>query len=158
MAKTMSNDKRFSENEPNNNNNVCTYNTYIHTLLSQRKKERKAHSTISISPTVWHEFQTQVKLTDPFSNASQKLEDFMVDFIVHAVQDRGQPKITQFFIKANQVNIAEKQVVVKRERKRPDYSKMDLEELERQYRLARTRRDSTTIQLIAFEFKKRGIS
>lgn len=40
--------------------------------------------------------------------------------------------------------------------KRPDYSKLPLEELQRLYRLAGNMRDSTSRMLIAYEFKRRG--
>ena len=147
-----------SNNNNNDSNTIHTYNTYIHTLEELIKKERKTHTTISVSPSLWREFQRQVRIVDPFSNASEKLNSFMFRFVVHAIQDRRQPKITQFFIKASQVNIAEKQVIVKpKKHKRPDYSKLSLEKLQETYEQAKARTDVVAVQLLAFELKKRGI-
>jgi len=154
--------KRFSDvlhsNNNNNDNSIHTYNTYIHTLEELIKKERKAHTTISVSPSLWREFQRRVRIVDPFSNASEKLSNFMFKFVAHAVRDRHQPKITQFFIKAKQVNIAQKQVINKpKKRKRIDYSKLSLEKLQETYDRAKACRDVVAVQLLAFELKKRGI-
>jgi len=54
------------------------------------------------------------------------------------------------------VERVEPKVVQRKERKRPDYSKMSFENLQAEYDRAKARDDYTTVQLLAFELKRRG--
>jgi len=65
----------------------------------------------------------------------------------------------QFFIKAEQVNIAKKQVIVKKPEPKPvDYSNLSLEELQTLYDYARKTNRLGQMQAAAFELKQRGIT
>lgn len=78
----------------------------------------------------------------------------------------GLPLVEEFEHRLNLENeaknlaIRHKELELKRmnAKPRPDYSKLTIEELQKQYNLAKTRGDSTGVQLMAFEFKKRGIA
>jgi len=76
-------------------------------------------------------FQGQMKL-DLYSSQTQILQQFFIN-------------------KPKQVNIAEKQVVVKQ----IDYSDLPLEELQKRYDLAKKRGESVEVQFLSFELKKR---
>jgi len=138
---------------------IHTYNTYIQ-LKDIQSKERRQHFTTSYSPTIYQRFREAVHRTQPYLvKPNRVLEDFMIDYIVKSIEDRKQPKITQFFINADQVNVAKKQVVIQKkpEPKPIDYSKFSLEELQSLFDTARKLNRMGQMQTIAYTMKKRGV-
>ena len=131
-------------------NNTSEIQNLLHKLLTLRGASQAIYCPFQL----WQLFIDTVKLSDPFSSASEKLRQFMTAYIEQYVlqQTKPQLQITQFFInKPKQVNIAEKQVVVKQ----IDYSDLPLEELQKRYDLAKKQGESVEVQFLSFELKKR---
>lgn len=149
----------------NNNNEdikrIHTYYTYYtySQLKDVQASERRQHFTTSYSPTIHRLFCEAVHRSQPhYVKPNRVLEDFKIDYILKNLEDQRQPKLTQFFIKADQVNIAKKQVIVKKPEPKPiDYSKLNLEELQKHYTLARKLKQQGKMNSCAFELKRRGI-
>jgi len=60
---------------------------------------------------------------------------------------------------SKELALKQKELAVKKLRKlRPIYANMSIETLQKEYNLAKSTKDSTAIQLISFEFKKRDLA
>jgi hypothetical protein len=60
---------------------------------------------------------------------------------------------------SKELALRQKELEVKKLSKpRPNYTKMSISELQKEYNLAKNLGDNTTLQLIIFEFKKRGVA
>ena len=137
--------------------------TYIHTVRTynnnnnNNNSERRKHITTTFLPSIWREFRKTVRYQEDYDvHPNHVLEAFMLDYIHEHSFNKNQPRITQFFIKAEQVNVAEKQVVVP-EPDPIDYSKLSLEELQSLFDKAKKLNRLGQMQAAAFELKQRGI-
>ena len=133
------------------------HNQSIQKFLEATRTDIKISRCIKVSPTAWLAFKEWLRRTEPNSSMSENINEHIIRYVVAAKENRHQPKITQFFInKPEQVNIAEKQVIVqKKKRKRLDYSKMSLEDLERELDYAKKLGNHAQIQTLAFFVKKK---
>lgn len=152
---------------------IHTYNTYIHTYIPDSEiktptfqdfinyveKQRKKHVTTTFPPLLWDTFRECVKKRESLNvKANHLLEKFMKKYIRDSfIQFNNQVQLTQFFInKPERVNITRKQVIIKKH-KRIDYSKLTLEQLEKEYWKAEKQDDYARIQTILFELKRLGV-
>ena len=145
-----------------NNNNIDKKSIYIYNIYSQLKdvqaREKRHQFNTTYSPTIYKEFKKAIHSTQPYNvTPNHVLEDFMIEYIMKASEDQ-QPKLTQYFIKADQVNIAEKQVVISKPEPAIDYSSLSLEELQELFERAKTLHQHGKMNVLAFELKKRGIT
>jgi hypothetical protein len=112
--------------------------------------------TITVAPIVKARFRQAILSEDPFSSMSEELERHMVERVIDFLENRHQPKITQYFInKPNVVNISEKAVHVNKSESLPDFSKLSDEELQELYDKAVAQHDYGRSMTLAFELKKR---
>ena len=167
---TVNHNKRFSDVlHPNNNNNDKILYTYytIHSVdpedVDELSRMRGVQQSFYCSRELKHIFTEAVLLSDPTSNVSDVFRRFMVNFIkdFKKREDKPQIKITQYFIKAEQVNIAEKQKVsnaVAKSEPLPDFSSMTIEELQELYDKTVGPQNYARRMTLAFELKKRGIT
>lgn len=152
--------KSFSEDSTPESLNEDYIHRYIHMIhtyanTNTNTNTKRIHTTTSFYPDIWQEFRSTVRYNEPYDvHPNHVLEAFMLWYINAHKTDLQQPKLTVFINKPEQVNIAEKQVVVQ-EKKRTDYSKLSLEQLQTLYDFSTTNYGER--QLIAYELKKRGV-
>jgi len=148
-------ERRRSKKKIHTYNTYNTYNQSIKEFLEDTHNQLKTHMTITVAPIVKRKFRLALLQNDPFSNMSEELERFMVAYVVDAMENQRQPKITQFFInKPQTVNIAEK-VTVNKSEPLPDFSKMSDQELQESYDRAVAQQRHGRGMTLAFELKKR---
>ena len=136
--------------------------TYLLTYLSNNNNNYNYNYTTRVNKETVEEFHETCKKLgllkkNRYSNVA--LEGLMHFFIE---QYKDSPRILQtnltfLFNKPEQVNIAKKITVKKPQQKHHDYSELSLEDLEKQYLKAKERNEVATIQILAYELKKRGI-
>jgi len=143
---------------------IHTYIQYIHTYNNNNNNKRKrVHTTTTFIPEIWYEFKEIVRqVEDRGVHANHVLEGFMLRYITEHAATPNQPQLTQFFINADQVNIAKEQVVVEKpKREEIDYSKLSLEELQELYdKYTRwgPHKHLGPYSMVIGELKKRGIT
>jgi len=141
---------------------VRTYVSYV-CKYKQTNKQTRIPATTSFYPEIWSEFRKAVEHHEERGvHANHVLEGFMLWYAEAYGYKPQQVSITNFFInKPEQVNIAEKQVVIEKPKRRSvDYSKLSLDELQKLYETysKHPKQHVGGLQVLAFELKRRGVS
>lgn len=152
---------------------IHTIHTYIHTYRADHneqnptfndflrwiKTQSKKHVTTTFPPLLWDVFRECVSKRETFNvKPNHVLENFMKNYVkITFKQLNHQTQLSIFINKPEQVNIAKKQVIIKKHKKKPvDYSKHSFDQLEEAYFNLTNRGDSALGVLV--ELQKRGIN